>query len=316
MGKEKLRQRNHTVQKALLRRFASNTGHLACVPLSGTKRFVSVNNATVINNFYSTRRPDGSLDDSFERSRELHRVEGPLTTLLKRLIDDQEWPIRPDDRVALARWIGLQMVRTPAMRSLDGDLRDMVLRNTIGLRKPADLAGYFAERGRHIAAEHWEELWEIYVDGRGATNDGDAGFHIEVMRQFEPAFTATVQERGWTLIRCNAGLITTDHPVATRMRTKPTADNQLFGIPGEIIVALDRYSALIVGEDPHPDQRIDDSSAADVINRATVDFARTCVFHHPDDDPTARLMLPPPYRRTCGLQQWLDQVVAQGWPQV
>ncbi len=316
MGKEKPRRRNHTVQKALLCRFASNAGRLACVPLGGTKRFASVSDATVIKDFYNIRRPDGSVDDSFERSPELHRVEDPLAALLKRLIDDREWPIRPDDRVALARWIGLQMVRTPAMRSFESDLRDTLLRGEIGLRKPADLGGYFTERGRNIAEEHWEELWEIYVDGRGATTDGDVDFHIGMMRQFEPAFTATVQERGWTLVRCNAGLITTDHPVATRIRTKLTADDQYFGIPGEIIVALDRYCALIVGEDSHPDQCIDDSSAADVINQATVAFARTHVFHHPDDDPIARLVLPRPYRRTCGLQQWLDQVVAEGWPPV
>jgi Protein of unknown function (DUF4238) len=134
------------------------------------------------------------------------------------------------------------------------------------------------------------------------------------MRQFEPSFTATVQERGWTLIRCTGGLVTTDHPVAMRIRTKPTADGQQFGIPGEIIVALDRHTALVVGEDPHPDQQIDGSSAADVINQATVDFARTHIFHHPDDNPIPSLILPRPYRRERGLREWLDQVVTDGWP--
>jgi hypothetical protein len=275
---------------------------------------VNANDATVIKDFYNTRRPDGSIDDSFERSPELHRVEDPLAALLERIIDEREWPIQPDDRAALARWIGLQMVRTPAMRSFPGDLKDTVLRGELDLWTPADLGRYFAGRGRHIAEGLWEELWDIYMDQRGATPGGDVDFHIGLMRQFEPAFTATVQERGWTLIRCNDGLVTTDHPVATRIRTKPTADGQWFGVPGEIVVALDRHAALIIGEEPHPDQQIDHSSAANRINQATVDFARTHIFHHPDDDPIPSLMLARPYRRDRGLQEWLDQVVTEGWP--
>jgi hypothetical protein len=122
------------------------------------------------------------------------------------------------------------MVRTPATRSFPGDLKDTILRVELDLWRPADLGRYFVGRGRHIAEELWEELWEIYMDKRGATSDGDAEFHIGLMRQFEPSFTATVQERGWTLIRCTGGLVTTDHPVAMRIRTKPTADGQQFGI--------------------------------------------------------------------------------------
>jgi Protein of unknown function (DUF4238) len=170
-GTEKLRRRNHTVQKALLCRFASKKGRLISVSLDGITHPVNANDATVIKDFYNTRRADGSIDDSFERSPELHRVEDRLSALLKRIIGEQEWPIRPNDRAALARWIGLQMVRTPATRSFPGDLKDTILRVELDLWRPADLGRYFVGRGRHIAEELWEELWEIYMDKRGATSD-------------------------------------------------------------------------------------------------------------------------------------------------
>jgi hypothetical protein len=64
---KQLKRRNHTVNKSYLQRFADDRGLLAGVGLPGDHRFsVSIDDATVIRNFYVVRLPDGSETDQAE----------------------------------------------------------------------------------------------------------------------------------------------------------------------------------------------------------------------------------------------------------
>jgi hypothetical protein len=292
-------RRNHTVQRELLRRFADEHDQIMRVPLEeGVGRTIGTRHATVITNFYNEPLSDGTIDDSFETSQELHAIEGPLGPTLRELLDERRWPIPAERRQQLARWIGLQMVRTPAMRSFPDDLRDTLLRRRAGIWSAAELGRYLEERGRYFGPAELADLWETYTDTRGATTDGDPVLHKGMIRQFEPGFTATVLARGWTFVDCGGrGLVTTDHPVAVRLRTKPDADGQLWGIPGEIVLSLDRHVGLVIGEDPHEDQWIQATDQlAWRINQAIVEHARKEILHHPADEPLKGLTLPRPHR--------------------
>jgi hypothetical protein len=304
------RRRSHTVQAALLKRFADEKGRLKRVPLAGASHIVSVRDATVLKDFYAERRDDGTIDDTFERS--LDHLEAPLTPLLRALIDKRKWPIEHSERRALAMWVTFQLLRTPATRSFEGDVRDIMFRKSLGLESAADLGAYLEARGRTFNHAELDDLWEVYREQRGATVGGDAASHIGMMDQFAPDLTDMVLGRGWTFVHCNSGLVTTDHPVAVRLPTKPDAAGQLWGVAGEIVVALDRHVALIVGEDPGSDRWIDDGDhLTDGINLAIVTHARIAVFHHPSDDPLKGIWLPQPYRRHTSVEEWLESLVTQ-----
>jgi len=271
---------------------------------------VNVRDATVLKDFYAEHRDDGTIDDTFERS--IDHLEGPLTPLLRALIDERQWPIDTASRRTLATWIAFQLVRTPTSRSFEGDLRDIMFRASLGLESAADLGAYLKTRGRTFSLVELEGLWEVYHEQRGATTDGDVGLHLGTMSQFAPNLTETILGRGWSFVYCNRGLVTTDHPVAIRPRTKPDADGQLWGIAGEIVVAVDRHVALVVGEDPHDDSWVDNGDhVANWINQATATHARIAVSHHPSDDPLSSVLLPRPYRRQASVEKWLTDLVAQ-----
>jgi hypothetical protein len=64
---KRIKRRNHTVNKAYLRRFADGKGVLMRVELPGDKRnLMSVSQATVIKNFYVLTLPDGTETDLAE----------------------------------------------------------------------------------------------------------------------------------------------------------------------------------------------------------------------------------------------------------
>ena len=71
-GTRQLKRRNHTVNKSYLLRFADDRACLTSVTLPGEVRVpVSVNDATVVRNFYVVQLDDGS------ESSGCHSMPGP-----------------------------------------------------------------------------------------------------------------------------------------------------------------------------------------------------------------------------------------------
>ena len=308
MAGDQKRRRNHTVQAALLQRFTDSHGRLTRVPLEGNPHRVRYQDATVIKDFYTIRTEDGSIDDSFERS--LADLEAPLGPALRALIDEACWPIPPETRSYLARWITLQLLRTPFFRSFGDSMKDVMFRASINISTAADFGRYLEERGKHFPPNEVRHLFDMYHEP-GAIPGGSLAEHIGMIHQFEPRTTATILERGWTFFRNDDhGFITSDHPVATRMRTKPDANADIWGILGEVVVSLDRHVALVVGEDTHDDRWMTiNMPSAQFINQEIAHFARQAIYHHPDDEPTRSLVLPPPYRRKGTVEQWLNELI-------
>src|SRR5262249_18556644 len=177
-------RRNHTVQAALLRRFADERGYLTRVPLEGKPHRINVKDATVINDFYTEREEDGSIDDSFERR--LAQLESPLEPALRKLIDESCWPLPPEIRSYLAEWIILQHLRTPFIRSFSDNIRGDVFRASLKLYNAGDFGRYLAGRGLHFEPDEVRCLFEIYSDTR-VGDIGSLAEHIGIMNQFGPA---------------------------------------------------------------------------------------------------------------------------------
>lgn len=103
-------RRQHTVSKFYLRAFADDSGIVRRIGVPSREPVdLSINNASVIKDFYSVRLPDGSMSDVFEKA--FADVEGGAAAAHKGLLKGQ-WPLHGDARMDLAAWIALQHLRT------------------------------------------------------------------------------------------------------------------------------------------------------------------------------------------------------------
>ncbi|MFJ8966738.1 DUF4238 domain-containing protein [Lentzea sp. NPDC102401] len=130
MHQQNLKRRHHTVPRSHLERFARPPApgkahaQLTRVELPGTdRRPISVTSATVVNDFYLTRTPDGALTDAFED--QLSTVEGDAAAAVRDLVDQAIWPITTQNRKRIARWVALQHLRTPGERDLLGAAHEL-----------------------------------------------------------------------------------------------------------------------------------------------------------------------------------------------
>ena len=114
-GTRQLKRRNHTVSKSYLRRFADDRGRPTRVTLPGDARVkVSINDATVVRNFYVVQLDDGSESDEAEDLFSV--VEGNAVAAIRALVDQRVWPIPSDVRTAIAEWVAPQYLRVPWVR--------------------------------------------------------------------------------------------------------------------------------------------------------------------------------------------------------
>lgn len=91
-GTRQLKRRNHTVNKLYLRRFADDRGLLTRVTLPGEVRVpISVDDATVVKNFYVVQLDDRSESDEAEDLFSM--VEGNAVAAIRALVDQRVWPI-------------------------------------------------------------------------------------------------------------------------------------------------------------------------------------------------------------------------------
>lgn len=302
-------KRHHTVQAAYLRGFAEKN-RLRRSPLVGSPATVSVSKATVVQNFYSTVDPDGSLDDSYERYLGAE-FEGPFSRALVDLLSERPGSVPDHIRSPIARWVALQLLRTPTFRSFPSDLQDMFLRRRLSITSSEALGEYLRGRGRPTDDLDLETLFWQYRNQRGRTTGGDAAAHRALIESQHEAISDIVRARGWTLVDCAPhGLVTTDSPVVIRLPRSEKARRDDLGA-GEILVTLDRHVALVAEEESGRDRWVrGDGVVAHRINGEVMMSAREAIYHHPQDDPLARLslLMPKPYRNEA-LETWLDAVV-------
>ncbi|OLZ59573.1 hypothetical protein BS330_04060 [Amycolatopsis keratiniphila subsp. nogabecina] len=289
MTDQQRKRAHHTVPRSHLARFArplrTRRGHpqLTRVELPGTKRHpISVTSATVETDFYLTHTANGAPSDAFED--QLSEVEAAAAAAVRHLVDDKA-PLTQEDREWIAAWTTLQHLRTPGHRDLlavAAELTGEITGRSIG----AEL-DHFPGPGPHTYTRHLSR----------EDRERHRTTHLQSMIDNFRAGVDTLSGRAWTVVFFQKKtLITSDSPVT--LLPIPGADVRTplsLTSNNGVLVPLDRRAALLMEEAAGGDRVIAGTAQLNRrLNQEIVNGARRCVFHHPDDDPLAGLVLPEP----------------------
>lgn len=290
-------RRHHLVSNFYLKGFANDRGHVIQTDLGdGSHHPVSTDDATVIRDFNTITLEDGERSDVVERH--FSTIEGPASNALSDLLAGL-WPIRGEQRHALASWMGLQMMRGSGVRSRQNELFAQMIRLMVGVSGREALRGLIeAAEELPISDEDLEAEWADLTQASGPNVIPDVLFHSQMIVQLLPLHRRMLIDGRWTLVRFERrALITSDHPVAfyPRPDLEPWESLALATAAG-ITVPLSRKIGLQIGFDRVPDMPEMVIPPTTVIakdfNNQTMRNARRFLYHHPDDDILDGIELP------------------------
>jgi Protein of unknown function (DUF4238) len=278
---QKLKRRNHTVNRSYLRRFADSDGLLTRVELPGDKRVpVSITDATVVRNFYVVTLPDGTETDLAEDAFGI--VETAAAAAIRSIVDHATWPIPAKVRQDIAGWAALQYLRGPWVRQLGREIAEEF--SGVGVSvKGGD--------GRRVV---------VKMPAEGLAELTGAGLQLKLIQSQLPVVAKMLYDRDWILTYYRRKrLATSDAPVVL---LPPVDHPEILGVgianAGEIYVPLDRCVGLSMGSQGAGDIRVSGVvKTALYCNDAMARNARKYLFHHPEDDPLHGLELPEPRER-------------------
>jgi hypothetical protein len=193
---------SHIVPAGYLRQFAEDDERIRIV-LTKTGREIrartTVSNAGVRGaGQYKRERPDGSRSDDFE-TYTLQRIEDSASPILRDL--SGRWPLSPEDKLALATFIGIQVVRGPRWFAWHDDF---TVKNVQAYRD----AGAFEEGAR----EHGVSETQVYEANleflRSSTQT------LMKMAHLGAKLGCAIGSMCWTLVDFGRPVLATgDHPV-------------------------------------------------------------------------------------------------------
>jgi len=297
-----------------LRGFASDGGQLRQIDLdSGRQALVSIDDATVVKDFYTVVLADGTHSDVWETR--LADLEAAVAPAVRRAIDAGEWRPSSQERTNLASWIALQYLRGISNRRLIAHTRAQLVRMQVGMGG----LGYLRHAmrvglDRDVSEREAEAVWNDIHKPGGPTIRVSGDEHVaSIAFSFEKA-VETIGGRSWHRVRfTRRRLAINDTPVALI----PGADHPSFlglGLANAsaITVALDRRTLLWLDYPVHPDFDFPASTQLARAHNSSVVFgAERFVYTHPDDeDPTAGLPLPRPpreYPEPSGIEQFANR---------
>jgi hypothetical protein len=273
---QKLKRRNHTVNKSYLKRFANGDGFLRRMDLPGDKRIlISLDDATVIKDFYVVTLPDGSKTDKAEDV--FCGVESAAAAAIHSVVDGLVWPIPAKRRGDIAAWAALQYLRPPSVRQLGREIAEGL--SEIGLPVPAGA-------GRRI-------MMKLPADQvEGLTGPG---LQLALIRRQLLSVAEMLYQREWVVTDYRRkSLVTSDTPVVLF----PTAQGVGIANAAAVYVPIDRRVGLIMTVPDRGERRgFGTARSALIANQAMAQNARKYLFHHPDDDPLSGVDLPQPRGR-------------------
>ena len=295
--KDPPRRRHHTVSKFYLAGFADESSQITQVHLPGHHTHLnSVANATVDTDFYSLRSEDGTLDDSMERA--FGALESDAANAIQ-LVGAGRRTLADNERAALASWIALQYLRTPAFRKVQTQVAAQTHQMIVLMAGKDQLRKTIEEHeGRPISDERLEWEWSDLTTGEGPTLEDDPVLHATAIGETLPWLAEVVFRSQWMRVTFQRRkLVTCDHPVAL----VPPADVPAFmgvglATASAYLMPLNRRLGLIVR--PHDygsDIEIDGTTSLwALFTEMMLQNARKFVFHHPEDSIPSDLIIPRP----------------------
>lgn len=163
-GQKPIKRRHHTVPKFYLSRFANDRDQVIRVPLPGDVRStVSINDASVVKNFYLLETSKGVFTDAIEDA--LSEIEGEAATAFRAVVDLGQWPPTDEHRRALATWAATQHVRVPRIRQRGDEMADLILKMQVAVGgKPQARAALEKSEGREVTDREVDDWWEEMTD--------------------------------------------------------------------------------------------------------------------------------------------------------
>jgi hypothetical protein len=285
-------RRHHVVNRAYLARFARD-GMLKRVPLVGKPHLISMNNATVERDFYSTTAP-GLEVDAYETT--LSQIEGRAEEAFRWVVDEGVWPT-PEDRVAIAQWIAAQFLRTRAIRRTTEDIQRSTNKLEVGISTPDQIR---ERMGFPDATDEEIEDLRARMLATVDTYEVDPQMHLSLMAESMEGFINLTLSRPWAIVRWQRrALATSDTPVVLVGDPDSPIPGVGFGSAGHVMVPLSRRVGLTLGSvgnrENYPEGEVPGTTrSARLFNESTIGNARQVLFHHPDDDPLTGFTLPEP----------------------
>lgn len=208
-------------------------------------------------NYYSVRKPDGSIDDSVEHF--LSRVEAEAIPVLRSLASQTMQPGWAE-RERLAFFIALQELRVPWVREnhqqMYGQMMDWLTK--AHARVPGLMERYLKEmeeKGQDLKGVTADSLRE-FLDRGEYTLTVDPLFSLQIMIKFAPMLYGYYREMKWTVLRAGEShpFVTCDNPV---VKIDPTAQGPIaFMNPHlEIRFPLSRTACLLITHDRDREDR-------------------------------------------------------------
>ncbi|MFE3580742.1 DUF4238 domain-containing protein [Streptomyces vinaceus] len=318
-GQQPIKRRHHTVPKFYLSRFANERDQIIRVPLPGDKRAtVSINNASVVKDFYLLETSRGVFTDAIED--ELGDIEGEAATAFHAVIDLAQWPPTDEHRRAIAKWAATQHVRVPRMRQRGDEIADLTLKMQVAVGgKPQARRLMEKTEKREISNEEVEKWWKKISNFDSYHVRQHPNTHLQLMLNLMPRAAWHFFNRPWGLMRFSRrALITGDDPVVLNPRDGASPYEGVGLVTaGSFLIPLDRRVALVINNTSHGDDYELEPSTfmANQINQMVALNAHRAIFHHPDDNPLKPLVIPKPADRemtpSSGPEDFL---MPDGWP--
>jgi hypothetical protein len=290
-------RRHHVVSKFYLRGFADSRQQIMRRQLdSDTAALRPISNAAVRNDF-NTLNVEGLAPDHFEK--ELGTLEGAAGMAFRVCLGDQQWPLPPDHRLALAEWIAVQYLRGEDKRAMAADLYRTWQETEVAPASTGELRDM-------LGVPPWVPDSEVEtIRARVLAPDAQFDRHVHlssistIMERAVPA----VLLRPWTQFTFTwDALGTADVPVVRIPGPDATGPVGL-GDAAELYVPLTSRAGLYLGKAgvAAVDRREDGTaSLAAMLNLLVFHGAHRTLYYRPGTNPFAGGAMPGPGRSPTG----------------
>ena len=294
-------RRQHTVSRFYLRGFAAGGRTLIRVPLDDPARShrISVDDATVMRDFYTLEDIDGGLDDFFEHA--FGEIESEAAPALRRALEPAEngrWSLSKDDKAVLALWLALQYLRAESIRTAHTEMLALGIRLIVGVSGKESLRRHIeVAEATPVSDARLDAEWEDLTQPGGTRLRPAAHEHLQSVSSLLLPTSEVLFDRQWSLdVLTRKRIVTSDHPVVL-LPDGDTPEWEGLGLyTAALAVPLNRHHVLVIGTSTGlPDMRVPGNAAlANAVNAHVIWNARRAVYHHPEDTAVvAGAHLPP-----------------------